>query len=304
MKNDNNKIGSDKKSSATTDNKKSLGRGLSALLGDEAKNLDTLGKLRGSPKETPIEFLKPSKLQPRTVFSDKSIDELSESIKTHGILQPIIVRKSVSDPEQYEIVAGERRWRAAQRASLTKVPIIIKEFTDSQLLEVAIIENVQREDLSAIEEAIGYKNLVEKFDYTQAAISKIVGSSRSHIANTMRLLNLPKEVQEYIRNGSLSAGHGRALLSVNDPIIKAKEIIKGNFNVRKVEKLNTNTKIKESKLEYKDANTAALEKNLSDALGYKVSINFDNSSKGGKIQITYLTLDQLDDIVHRLLSPK
>tara|TARA_Y100000590_G_scaffold434101_1_gene551921 strand:- start:5019 stop:5930 length:912 start_codon:yes stop_codon:yes gene_type:complete len=293
-----------KDKSETSDSKKNLGRGLSALLGDEAKDLNALSKLRGAPKEIPIEFLNASEFQPRTIFSEKNLEELSNSIKTHGILQPILVRKSISGPEQYEIIAGERRWRAAQKAGLERVPVIIKEFSDSQLLEVAIIENIQREDLSAIEEAIGYKNLLEKFSYTQSAISKITGSSRSHIANTLRLLNLPLEVQEYIKNGSLSAGHGRALLAVDDPILKAKEIIKENLNVRKIEKLNKNKKDKKTNEIKKDSNTIALEKNLSDALGYKVNINFQNANKGGKIQIEYRTLEQLDDIVHRLLSPK
>lgn len=285
--------------------KKGLGRGLSALLGDEADDYNSLSKLRKMPREVPIEFIVPSSLQPRSRFEQSELESLAESIKNQGILQPILVRNSVTNPDHFEIVAGERRWRAAQIASLTEVPVIVRDLKDSEVLEAAIIENVQREDLTPIEEGLAYKRLIEQFNHTQTALGQIVGRSRSHIANTLRLLKLPKEVQDLLQKGDLTAGHGRALLAAQDPMKMAKEIMKGKWNVRTAEKLAPNKKTKSvtQDVTRKDPNTVALEKNVSDALGYKVDITHINQKSGGAIKIQYRTLDQLDDIVHRLLTP-
>lgn len=294
-----------------TSTKKGLGRGLSALLGDEAADLKALERLRGGAREVPIEFLVSSALQPRDRFDSQEIAALAQSIRSHGILQPILVRPTVPHPEQspnaeqYEIVAGERRWRAAQEASLDKVPVVIREFSDFQALEIAIIENVQREDLTPIEEAKGYRRLLEEFKRTQSDLAKMIGRSRSHVANTVRLLNLPEPVQQMMQRGELTAGHGRALLSADDPLKRAQDIVAGKLNVRTTEKLGRKaSRGIRSSGKSKDANIRALEHDLSDALGFKVDIEHAANGTSGYVRINYRTLDQLDDIVHRLLSPR
>ncbi len=284
--------------------KKGLGRGLSALLGNDAEDLRDLQKIKISSREIPIENIFANPNQPRKFFDKKELDNLAESISRKGILQPIIVRQLDEDKEKYEIIAGERRWRAAQLAKLDKIPVTIKHIDDMQLLEIAIIENIQRENLNPIEEAEAYKKLVENYSVTQDAISKEVGKSRSHVANTIRLLNLPQEVKDLLVEGKISAGHGRALLKNSNPIEAARKIIKEGLNVRSTEKIDH--KVSKSKVfeKNKDANTLALEKDISQALGYSVDIDYTSDDKEGKIKIVFKNLDQLDDIVHRLLSPR
>tara|TARA_Y100000591_G_scaffold333411_1_gene377497 strand:+ start:7503 stop:8414 length:912 start_codon:yes stop_codon:yes gene_type:complete len=284
--------------------KKGLGRGLSALLGNDAEDLRDLQKIKTSSREIPIENIFPNHNQPRKFFDKKELDSLAESISRKGILQPIIVRQLDEDKEKYEIIAGERRWRAAQLAKLDKIPVTIKHINDMQLLEIAIIENIQRENLNPIEEAEAYKKLVENYSVTQDAISKEVGKSRSHVANTIRLLNLPQEVKDLLAEGKISAGHGRALLKNSNPIEAARKIIKEGLNVRSTEKIGHNVSKSKVFEKNKDANTIALEKDISQALGYSVDIDYTSEDKEGKIKIVFKNLDQLDDIVHRLLSPR
>lgn len=280
-----------------------LGRGLSALLGDtefDQPEPTSTGQVR-----VPVEFLRPNPNQPRKRFSDENLEELAQSIREKGILQPIVVRPIAGEPNSYEIVAGERRWRAAQKASMHDVPVSIRELSDSESLEIALIENIQRADLNPIEEAAGFKALMDRFDYTQEQLSEIVGKSRSHVANLLRLLSLPAELQSLVENGSLSAGHGRALLSSSDPANLAKQIIKEDLNVRQTEALakgrpsqQTKTPSSGSQPIEKDADTLALEQNLSNSLGLKVSI--DHGQNGGLVVVKYKTLEQLDEICRRL----
>ena len=280
-----------------------LGRGLSALLGDtefDQPEPTSTGQVR-----VPVEFLRPNPNQPRKRFSDENLEELAQSIREKGILQPIVVRPIAGEPNSYEIVAGERRWRAAQKASMHDVPVSIRELSDSESLEIALIENIQRADLNPIEEAAGFKALMDRFDYTQEQLSEIVGKSRSHVANLLRLLSLPAELQSLVENGSLSAGHGRALLSSSDPANLAKQIIKEDLNVRQTEALakgrpsqQTKTPFSGSQPIEKDADTLALEQNLSNSLGLKVSI--DHGQNGGLVVVKYKTLEQLDEICRRL----
>ncbi len=287
-----------------TSGKKGLGRGLSALLGNEAEDLKELQKIKTSNREIPIENLLPNPNQPRKNFDKKDLESLANSIVEKGILHPILVRKTDNNKEEYQIIAGERRWRAAQLAKLDKLPVSIKNIDDKALLEIAIIENIQRENLNPIEEATAYKDLAENHGVTQDKISKEVGKSRSHVANTIRLLNLPEEVRLLLSEGKISAGHGRALLSSKNPIDDARKIIKEGLNVRSSEKINKHINLNKTKEKIKDANTIALEKDISQALGYLVDIDYVSDNKEGKIQIIFKNLDQLDDIVHRLLSPR
>ncbi|PPR77580.1 MAG: Chromosome-partitioning protein ParB [Alphaproteobacteria bacterium MarineAlpha2_Bin1] len=288
----------------STTQKKGLGRGLSALLGNDAEDLKDLQKIKASSRDIPIENIFANPNQPRKYFDKKELDNLAESINRKGILQPIIVRQLSNEKDHFEIIAGERRWRAAQLAKLEKVPATIKHINETELLEISIIENIQRENLNPIEEAEAYKNLISLHSVTQEKISKEVGKSRSHIANTIRLLNLPTEVKSLLVEGKISAGHGRALLKTKDPIESARKIIDEGLNVRSSEKIDSNTK-KENKLDKsKDANTIALEKDISQALGYSVDIDYISDDKEGKIKIIFKNLDQLDDIVHRLLRPR
>jgi ParB family transcriptional regulator, chromosome partitioning protein len=281
-----------------------LGRGLASLIGDVGGEAAHLERPRAQRK-VPIEFLKPNPRNPRRDFAEAELRELADSIKQHGVIQPIVVRPVRGGQDRYEIIAGERRWRASQLAGLHEVPVVPVDVTDADALEIAIIENVQREDLNAIEEAQGYHALANEFKRSQDEIAKIVGKSRSHIANTMRLTKLPAEVQAYIVTGQLSAGHARALIGVPDPLAAAKRIVEEGLNVRQTEALAHVEGVPARKPlkarsggKAKDPNTVALEKSISDALGLAVSIDHGNS--GGTVHIRYRDLDQLDEIVRRL----
>jgi ParB family chromosome partitioning protein len=252
----------------------------------------------------PVEFLSPSPLQPRRTFSEEEIASLAESIRERGVLQPILVRPAAGRPGHYEIVAGERRWRAAQAAQLHEVPIIVKELADDGALEIALVENIQRTDLNALEEAGGYRRLIDEFGHTQDSLAKVIGKSRSHIANTLRLLSLPDAVHRHIEEGNLSAGHARTLIGSIDPIGLAEKVVKAGLNVRQTEALVKKEKTAASgptrPAARKDPDTAALERRLSDMLGLKVAIDFRGENFGGKLTVQYSTLDQLDDIIRRL----
>ena len=286
-----------------------LGRGLSSLMGD-LKN-EPLTSNENSESQTveklvPVEKIYPNPNQPRKSFQEEKLIELANSIKTKGIVQPLIVRKKKGTKESFEIVAGERRWRAAQRAQIHELPVIIKEFTDIEVLEIAIIENVQRADLNPIEEALGYKNLMENFDHTQDGLSKEIGKSRSHIANLLRLLNLPSSVQELLISGQLTAGHARALVTCDNPLAIAKQIISLGLSVRDAERLAKNVSEKKvsnkAKTKEKPADTVLLEADLSAALKMKVSINHEEGKEKGLMSITYKSLDELDRISEVILN--
>ncbi len=283
-----------------------LGRGLASLIGDVGGEAAHAERPRVQRK-VPIEFLKPNPRNPRRAFSDVELGELSDSIKQHGVIQPIVVRAVKGTQDRFEIIAGERRWRAAQSAGLHEVPIVPVEVSDHVALEIAIVENVQREDLNAMEEAQGYHALANEFKHTQDDIAKIVGKSRSHVANMMRLTKLPDDVQALITSGELSAGHARALIGVPDPSTAAKRIVAEGLNVRQAEALAHEEGVAERKPQkaradkaQKDADTLALEKRVSDALGLAVTV--DHKNPGGVVQIRYRDLEQLDEILKRLDS--
>lgn len=284
--------------------KRGLGRGLEALLGENPVEPQAGPDGERTTRELPIENLRPNKYQPRHTFDEDDIASLEASIRELGIIQPILVRQIAGEPQNYEIVAGERRWRAAQRAQLHQVPVVVKELDDVKSLEIAIVENVQRADLSAIEEADGYQRLAEEFGHTQEQLATIIGKSRSHIANTLRLLNLPNKIKAMIEDGSLSAGHGRALLGAEDPLTLAKAAVKKGLNVRQVEKLVKKQSAPPSPARTpfgKDADTLALEGDVSNAIGLKVQIDHQGEA-GGEVHISYQTLEQLDEICRRLKS--
>jgi ParB family transcriptional regulator, chromosome partitioning protein len=282
-----------------------LGRGLASLIGDVGGEKAPAERTRAQRK-VPIEFLKPNPRNPRRTFADTELGELADSIRQRGVIQPIVVRPMKGAQDRYEIIAGERRWRASQLAGLHEVPIVPVEVNDSDALEIMIIENVQREDLNAMEEAQGYHALADEFKHSQEEIAKIVGKSRSHVANMMRLTKLPAEVQAYIANGELSAGHARALIGVPDPLAAAKRIVEEGLNVRQAEALaheegvpaRKPQKTRSSGGKDKDADTVALEKRVSDALGLTVSVN--HRDPGGTVQISYRNLEQLDEVMRRL----
>lgn len=280
-----------------------LGRGLAALIGDSGDEDGAIERARGQ-KRVPVSFLRPNPRNPRLRFDDAELDDLAASVKEKGVLQPILVRTVTGVFDAYEIIAGERRWRAAQRAGLHDVPVMLVEASDREALELAIIENVQREDLNAMEEAAGYERLVEEFSYSQNELAKVIGKSRSHVANTMRLLKLPDAVKTHVVKGDLSAGHARALLSVSDPEGFATRIVSQGLSVRDVEALaqaeaeGSGRVAKARPRVIKDADTLAIEKALGDALGLKVTI--DHRGDGGEIRIRYKSLDQLDDLCRRL----
>jgi ParB family chromosome partitioning protein len=284
--------------------KSRLGRGLAALLGDVGAESSAEQRLR-SQRRVPIEFLRPNPANPRVTFNEADLEELAQSIRERDVIQPILVRGVPGQPDAFEIIAGERRWRASQRAGLHDVPIVIVEADDKQALELAIIENVQRADLNALEEAKGYEALISQYSYTQNDLSRIVGKSRSHIANTLRLSRLPDSVRDKLVSGALSAGHARALLSVSDPELVAKRIVDQALTVRDVERIaqrETAGIETEKPLRFKgekDADTRALETRLSDLLGLAVSIDH-RGEKGGAITIRYRTLEQLESVSHRL----
>jgi ParB family transcriptional regulator, chromosome partitioning protein len=282
-----------------------LGRGLSALLGEgepqpvapaAPANPEPAADSATKSRTLPIAFLKPNKFQPRRFFDANELKELADSIKEKGVLQPILVRPT-DNKESFEIVAGERRWRAAQLAKLHEIPVIIRPMSDGESLEIAIIENVQRAGLNAIEEALGYQELISKFSYTQEKLSDVIGKSRPHIANMMRLLKLPDSVKEMITDGRLSAGHARTLVGTPNPEQLAKEILSGGLNVRQAEKKASAPK-SPIKKKTKDADTKALESSVSNSLGMNVEI--ENKGERGIVKIHYKNLEQLDEIMRRL----
>lgn len=281
-----------------------LGRGLASLIGDVGGEAAHLERPRAQRK-VPIEFLKANPRNPRRHFSDAELGELADSIRQHGVIQPIVVRPVKGAPDRFEIIAGERRWRASQIAGLHEVPIVPIDVGDSDAMEIAIIENVQREDLNAMEEAQGYHALAHDFKRSQDDIAKIVGKSRSHVANMMRLTRLPDDVQALIASGELSNGHARALINVPDASAAARRIVAEGLNVRQTEALAHVEGVPERKPQTprgsrkaKDPDTVALEKRVSDVLGLKVSV--DHRNPGGVVQIRYRDLDQLDEILRRL----
>lgn len=278
-----------------------LGRGLSALLGEDEDEQVQLERLRQS-RALPVEQLTPGPFQPRRRFDQEELRELAESVREQGVIQPILVRRA-SDGDKYQIIAGERRWRAAQLAQLHEVPVLIREFDDKTAMEIAIVENVQRRDLTPLEEAEGYRRLIDEYDHSQDDIARAVGKSRSHVANTLRLLNLPDEVRVLVEDGQLTAGHARALLSAEDPEALAREVVTRKLNVRDTERLVQREKApppSPAAPKQKDADTRILEQDLSDRTGLVVAINHNASSGSGSVTLRYRDLDQLDLIVERL----
>ena len=293
------------------DRKRGLGRGLSALMADvtEPETTVTSGGVMGEHL-IPIERIIPNPDQPRKRFEKDDLEDLAASIKEKGVIQPLIVR--LVDGDKYEIVAGERRWRAAQMAQLHDLPVIVREFTSSEVLEIAIIENIQRADLNAVEEAMGYRQLMDKFGHTQEQLASALGKSRSHIANLLRLLNLPESVLELLRGGNLSAGHARALIPAEDPLKLAQQIVKSGLSVRATEALvkkemkgaenNTAEKtVRKSGSVEKDADTKALEGDLTATLGMSVTLDHAPDQEAGTMSVKYSSLDELDALC-RLLS--
>ncbi|WP_377843335.1 ParB/RepB/Spo0J family partition protein [Bosea sp. UC22_33] len=284
-----------------------LGRGLAALIGDVGDEIGAIERARGQ-RRVPVEFLRPSARNPRRNFVEEDLEDLTTSIRERGILQPIIVRSIPGMMDAYEIIAGERRWRAAQRAELHDVPVILVEADDREALEIAIVENVQRTDLNAIEEAAGYERLIAEFGYTQNDLARVIGKSRSHVANTLRLSKLPEPVRKLVSEGAVSAGHARALLSVSDPEFMAQKIIDDGLSVRDIERIvqeeargETKSAVPSKPKAVKDPDTRALEKALEEALGLSVSIGH-KANGSGEIKIGYRTLEQLDALCHRLKS--
>ncbi|QBY02055.1 ParB/RepB/Spo0J family partition protein [Rhodophyticola sp. CCM32] len=288
--------------------KRGLGRGLSALMADIEPSAEPAGETapvsRRADLQIPVEKIHPNPDQPRRSFTEGALAELAASIREKGVIQPLILRPDPEKAEMYQIVAGERRWRAAQLAQLHEVPAIVRDFDDTEVLEVAIIENIQRADLNPIEEAAGYRQLMDRFGHTQEKLAEAMGKSRSHVANLLRLLNLPEEIQGFVRDGQLSAGHARALVTADDPLALARKVIAKALSVRDVEKLAKAPVSQGSSRVHaapaKDADTRALEGDLSAAVGMKVSIEHDEADGSGKISIKYKDLSQLDDIVRML----
>jgi ParB family chromosome partitioning protein len=279
-----------------------LGRGLSALMGDMAREEPVAegGAVSSGVRTLPVGSLKPHPGQPRRHFDDAALDELATSVAARGLIQPIVVRPHGHD---FQIVAGERRWRAAQRARLHEVPVIVRDFSDAETLEIALVENIQRQDLNAIEEAQAYQRLVDEFGHTQEALGKLVHKSRSHISNLLRLLELPDIVQRHVIDGALSMGHARALIGAPDPAQLARRVIDDGLSVRDTERLARAAKPRagasgERREEGTNADILALERQLGDLLGLKVRIN--HAAKGGTLSVAYTTLDQLDMVCQRL----
>lgn len=286
-------------------NNRGLGRGLSALMSDVAQADDTsqTDRLRRPDLLVPIEAVEPNPDQPRRSFDEESLNDLTASVREKGIIQPLIVRRKPGDGATYEIVAGERRWRAAQRAQLHEIPVLVREFTDTEVLEVAIIENIQRSDLNAIDEAAGYRQLMDRFGHTQDKLGIALGKSRSHIANLMRLLTLPEPVQSLVADGRLSAGHARALVGHDDPLELAQKIVREGLSVRDTEKLVRKGIAKPkpvTKPRTKDADTVQIERELSAALGMGVQIDPSVDGESGKLTLNYRSLEQLDDLLRAL----
>jgi len=290
--------------------RKGLGRGLSALLDEAPEDRSAMDRIRPT-RTLPIESLSANPYQPRRHFDDAEMANLVESIRANGVLQPILVRRQPGDEERYEIIAGERRWRASQMAQLHEVPVIVKELTDTQALEFALVENIQRQDLTPLEEAEGYRRLLDEFHHTQEQLGRVIGKSRSHVANMLRLLGLPASVKEMLQDGRLSAGHGRALLASDDPeqIEKmAADVVADGLSVRETERLAQGRPISDDEAAgpsapsappvEKDANIRDLERQLSERLGLKVVIN--HRGERGDVRISYNSLEQFDEILARL----
>ena len=305
--------------------KRGLGRGLNALFADEekpafaearhaapepaaitvppAQNAEDGGLSR---KTLPISMLRPGKFQPRKNFDDATLKELAESIAAHGIVQPLLVRPVNGGASPYEIICGERRWRAAQKAQLHVVPVVVREMDDEEAMQIALIENLQREDLNPLDEAEGYQRLMEEFAHTQEKLATAVGKSRSHIANMVRLLGLPASVRSMLRDGQLTTGHARALITAKNPEILAKEVIKNGLSVRETERLAMESDVREeSKTRRKvkpakDVDTLALEREMLDRLGMKVTIDTKGDGQKGTIKIAFKDFDELDKVVKRL----
>lgn len=293
--------------------KRGLGRGLSALMADVQPEQTSAGTAapRRPDMLVPIERIEPNPEQPRRVFAPEALQDLANSIREKGVIQPLIVRVSPRDSNKYEIVAGERRWRASQMAQLHELPILVRDFDDTEVLEVAIIENIQRADLNPVEEAAGYKQLMEKFGHTQERLAEALGKSRSYIANSMRLLQLPEDVIDHLQEGRLSTGHARALITSDHASELAKQIVTRGLSVRDTERLvkkaaqgETTPKPRQEKMVKakgeKDADTIALEGDLSAALGMRVSVDHKEGTEEGTITVKYASLDQLDEICRRL----
>ena len=277
-----------------------LGRGLAALLGEDSEDYTEPDRLRVS-RMVPVEFVHPGPYQPRHRVDDEQIQSLAQSIRDKGILQPLLVRRHPEHANAFEIVAGERRWRAAQRAQVHEIPVVVRDFSDREVLEIGLVENLQRQDLSPLEEAAGYSRLLKEFDQTQTNLARAVGKSRSYVANMVRLLRLPDSVKELVDGGALTAGHARALLNAENPAALARQVVRQGLNVRQTEKLahskGVRTRARRHVAE-KDADTLSLERDLTNLLGLKVEIKFRGG--GGSLVIHYRSLDQLDDILHRL----
>ncbi|MEP9374562.1 ParB/RepB/Spo0J family partition protein [Mesorhizobium sp. KR1-2] len=283
--------------------KKRLGRGLAALIGEIDKPAAPAQPVVSSDGHVPIEFVAPNPRNPRRHFGDAELTDLAQSIREHGVVQPVVVRPAPGEAGRYEIIAGERRWRAAQRAGLAEIPVIVRDVNDRTALELAIIENVQRTDLNPVEEALGYQQLIDDHNYTQADLGQVIGKSRSHVANTLRLLKLPDVIRDMLVDGQLSAGHARALVTAADPVGLAKRIVEEGLSVRQAEMLAQLPPevVQEAKVSApveKDADTLALEKLLSDVTGMRVAIA--HKAKGGELRIGYKTLEQLDELCRRL----
>ena len=281
--------------------RKRLGRGLAALIGEMDKPAQQAEPRMGADGRVPIEHIRPNPRNPRRNFAEAELADLAQSIREHGIVQPVVVRPAAQGG--FEIIAGERRWRAAQRAGLVDIPVIIRAVDDRVALELAIIENVQRTDLNPVEEALGYQQLIEEHNYTQADLGQVIGKSRSHVANTLRLLKLPDPVRDMLVDGSLSAGHARTLVTVEDSAALAQRIINDGLSVRQAEALAQQPdaqprSARASSPAEKDPDTLALEKALSDVIGLKVTIN--HGARGGELKIGYKTLEQLDGLCRRL----
>jgi ParB family chromosome partitioning protein len=285
--------------------RKRLGRGLAALIGEIDRPAAAEKRAANADGKVPIEFLSPNPKNPRRHFGDVDLTDLAQSIREHGVVQPVVARPSPTQAGRYEIIAGERRWRAAQRAGLTEIPIIVRDVNDRTALELAIIENVQRTDLNPVEEALGYQQLIDNHGYTQADLGNVIGKSRSHVANTLRLLKLPDVIRDMLVDGALSAGHARTLVTAQDPAGLAKQIVEEGLSVRQAEALaqmpagGTPPKTKPAQGgSDKDADTLALEKLMTDTIGMIVSI--DHKGKGGAIRVSYRSLEQLDELCRRL----
>ena len=281
--------------------RKRLGRGLAALIGEIDRPAEPDQAVTRADGQVPIEFVAPNPRNPRRNFAEDELADLAQSIREHGVVQPILVR-SAPVPGKFEIIAGERRWRAAQRAGLTEIPVLVREVNDRTALELAIIENVQRADLNPLEEAQGYQQLIDEHSYTQADLGQVIGKSRSHVANTLRLLKLPNVIRDMLVDGQLSAGHARTLVTAADPTSLAKKIIDGGLSVRQAEALAQRPDAPKTpsnrEADSKDADTLALEKLLSDTTGLAVSLA--HKGQGGEVRIRYRTLEQLDELCRLL----